>query len=225
MLIASFVNWSGNGTDYQAEFDCNTFSTFYIHPVRFPYEVLPVELISFTGSNVGDRNRLEWVTASEINTNRFIVEKSLDGINWFYLGEKPAAGNSTQRLTYELYDNHPIVGNNYYRLKSIDNDETFSYSRIVNIILNSVTTNPGIVGVYPNPTSSDITVLVASNINQNASIKIYDVLGKIVKTMNVTLMEGINNPTVNLSTLANAAYILMLTDEKGNQYKYKVIKQ
>ena len=225
MLTASFVNWSGNGTDYQAEFDCNTFSTFYIHPVRFPYEVLPVELISFTGSNVGDRNRLEWVTASEINTNRFIVEKSLDGINWFYLGEKPAAGNSTQRLTYELYDNHPIVGNNYYRLKSIDNDETFSYSRIVNIILNSVTTNPGIVGVYPNPTSSDITVLVASNINQNASIKIYDVLGKIVKTMNVTLMEGINNPTVNLSTLANAAYILMLTDEKGNQYKYKVIKQ
>lgn len=225
MLTAAFTNWAGNGTDYQATFDCNTFSTFYIHPVRFPYEVLPVELLSFTGSNVGDRNRLEWITASEKNTNRFEVEKSIDGINWFYIGEKPAAGNSTQRLTYELFDNFPVVGNNYYRLKSIDNDASFSYSKIVNIILSSVNSNSGIIGAYPNPTSNDINVVISSNVIQNASLKVYDVLGKIVKTTTVELVEGVNNTKLSLSALANATYIIVLTDEKGYQYKYKVVKQ
>ncbi len=225
MLVPSIVNWSGNGTDYQASFDCNTFSTFYIHPVRFPYEVLPVELISFTGSNVGDKNRLEWITASEKNTNRFVVEKSLDAINWFYLGEKPAAGNSLERLTYELFDIYPLVGSNYYRLKSIDNDETFTYSKIINIILGSVNTSTGLIGIYPNPTSSEIKVLISSDVNQKATVKIYDVLGKVVKTTNLSLLEGLNNTIINLNTLANATYVIVLTDEKGNRYNYKIIKQ
>ena len=168
---------------------------------------------------------MEWITASEKNTNRFEVEKSIDGINWFYIGEKPAAGNSTQRLSYELYDNFPLVGNNYYRLKTIDNDGTFNYSKIVNIILTSLNSSSGIVGAYPNPTSSNVMVVIASNTIQKASLNVYDVLGKIVMTTNVNLMEGINNETLNFSALANATYLIILTDEKGYQYKYKIVKQ
>ncbi|MBK9329701.1 MAG: T9SS type A sorting domain-containing protein [Sphingobacteriales bacterium] len=219
-----FSTYAGNGTDYQVQFIVDTFSTFYIHPVRFPYEVLPVELVSFTGIHIGDKNRLDWMTVSEKNTFRFVVEKSLDGINWFYVGEKPAAGNSATTLRYDLFDYYPVAGNNYYRLKMIDMDSTFEYSNIINIPI--ATSNiTGIIGVFPNPTSQDITILISSSSSQNAAIAIYDVLGKVVKTTTVSLLTGVNSNTLNLSSLANAAYMLVLTDKNGTEYKYKIVKQ
>ena len=87
-----------------------------------PTTVLPVELTKFTGYNDGDVNVLNWTTASELNSLKFEVEKSLDAINFTYIGERPAAGNSSLPLNYSLVDEHPIVGNNYYRLKMIDMD-------------------------------------------------------------------------------------------------------
>jgi hypothetical protein len=219
-----WATWSGNGTDYQVTFDCNSYSTFYIHPVRFPYEVLPVELISFTGTNMGDKNRLEWITASEDNTEKFIVEKSLDVNNWFYVGEKPAAGNSSARLTYELFDNFPVTGDNYYRLKIIDKDGTFKYSHIINIPIANSNVN-GIVGIYPNPTSSDIVLVISSASTQNASVKVYDVLGKLIKAVGIDLVQGINKPLINLNNLANGTYIISFTDSKGYEHQSKIIKQ
>lgn len=219
-----FATWAGNGTDYQVTFDCSTFSTFYIHPVAYPYEVLPVELLSFTGTNVGDKNRLEWIVASEHNTDRYVVEKSLDVSNWFYVGEKPAAGNSTQKLTYELFDNFPVAGNNYYRLKIYDQDGTFKYSQVINIPVAAVNTT-GIVGAYPNPTSSDIVLVISSATDQSGTVRIFDMLGKMVRSTSVDLAQGINKPLISMSSLANATYIVAFTDSKGNEYRYKIVKQ
>jgi len=219
-----FVTFAPNGVDYEVSFTIDEFSTFYIHPTRFPYEVLPVELISFTGSNVGSKNRLNWVTASEKNTDKFIVEKSIDGVNWFYVGEKPAAGNSTVQLTYELFDDYPVVGDNLYKLKTIDLDGSISYSQIVNIKLESSSIN-GIVGAYPNPTSGEFTLVIASSTDINTTIFIYDVLGQIVKDVKVNLNQGVNKPSINLSSLANASYIVLFKDSKGIEHKYKIIKE
>jgi hypothetical protein len=219
-----FATFAGNGIDYEVSFTIDEFSTFYIHPVRYPYEVLPVELVSFTGTNIGAKNRLEWITASERNTEKFIVEKSIDGINWFYVGEKPAAGNSSSQLTYELFDDYPVVGNNYYRLKIIDLDATYKYSQIINIPIDASAVN-GIVGAYPNPTNGEFTVVIASSVNQNTNILVYDVLGQIVRNVDVELTQGVNKTTINLSSLSNASYIVLFKDSKGNEHRYKVIKQ
>lgn len=83
---------------------------------------LPVELMYFEGSKLSTANYLEWATASEHNTIYFDVEKSEDGFNWRSIGNIPSAGNSTQELHYELYDNgvEPVI--NYYRLKQFDID-------------------------------------------------------------------------------------------------------
>ena len=219
-----FSTFTGNGVDYEVSFTVDEFSTFYIHPTRFPYEVLPIELVSFTGTNVGDKNRLDWVTASEKNTLKFEVEKSLDGINWVYLGEKPAAGNSKQTLNYLLYDNTPIVGLNYYRLKIIDIDETYSYSNIVVIRLSQTNVN-SIAGVFPNPSSGIFTALISSVSDVITSIKVYDVLGRIILNNSVNLIQGLNTININLKDLPAAAYIIEFTDVNGYSHKYKVVKQ
>lgn len=219
-----FATYAGNGTDYEVSFTIDEFSTFYIHPVRFPYEVLPVELVSFTGTNVGDKNRLDWVTASEENTSKFIVEKSLDGVNWFYLGEKPAAGNSTQTLNYLLYDYTPVSGANYYRLKIVDNDASFKYSNIVIIRLETSGVN-NIAGVFPNPSSGLYNVIISSTAEMSANLKVYDVLGRSVLNRPIDLVEGTNSINLNLKDLSNATYIIEYTDVNGVAHKYKVIKQ
>jgi hypothetical protein len=106
-----------NSDGYKVSFLVNTFSTFYIHPQFYPFAPLPVELVSFTGWNQGSVNQLQWITASELNTDKFEVEKSTVSGVWNTIGSKTAAGNSNIKLTYNFTDNNPVVGDNYYRLK------------------------------------------------------------------------------------------------------------
>lgn len=219
-----YASWAGNGTDYQVTFTIDSYSTFFIHPVREVYEVLPVELVSFTGTNIGDRNRLDWVTATEINTQKFVVEKSVDALNWVYLGERPAAGNSNIMRSYELFDNLPVVGTNYYRLKIIDLDGTFKYSNIV-IIKNKDFVSSGIIGAYPNPTTGDITILISSSSDYKSSVKVIDILGKIVQSFEINISSGINMPTFNFSALSAAPYIISINDDTGKENRLKFIKQ
>jgi hypothetical protein len=83
---------------------------------------LPVELISFTGKKQTNSNMLYWSTASEYNTNYFIIEKSEDGVVWIGIGQVQSAGNSTQRLDYSLEDKDVSQVINYYRLRQYDID-------------------------------------------------------------------------------------------------------
>lgn len=219
-----YSTFSGNGVDYEVSFTVDEFSTFYIHPNRFEYEVLPVELVSFTGTNIGAKNRLDWVTASEQNTYKFIVEKSLDGINWSYLGEKPAAGNSNTTLNYLLFDETPVLGENYYRLKIVDLDLTYKYSNIVKIKLNEASTD-GIAGVFPNPSEGLFTMMITSTSDITTTLKVFDVLGRAIINRSIDVVQGNNYINVNLKDFANATYILEYVDVKGKSYRYKVIKQ
>ena len=83
---------------------------------------LPVELLYFEGDKYADWNLIKWATASEWNSLNFIVEHSNDGETWKQIISKPAAGNSTQTMTYSHLDNVYTNGINYYRLKQNDID-------------------------------------------------------------------------------------------------------
>ena len=81
--------------------------------------ILPVELISFTTSTIDGHVQLNWVTQSEINNDYFTVERSVDGINFTPISKVNGAGNSSERLNYSTFDNTPLNGTSYYRLKQI----------------------------------------------------------------------------------------------------------
>ena len=92
---------------------------------------LPVELLSFTASLIENKIvSLDWVTSTEYNSDKFIIERSIDGINWEFLAEKKAAGRSQQPIQYQGFDNSPYLGINYYRLRQVDLDGSFTYSKI-----------------------------------------------------------------------------------------------
>ncbi|QQR97683.1 MAG: T9SS type A sorting domain-containing protein [Sphingobacteriales bacterium] len=212
----------GGTTEY--EFTVPSFSTFRFHTTSGIGGPLPVELLSFNGYFSNSSNVLEWVTLSEINSQKFVIEKSINATNWTAIGEVAAAGNSNQRLEYTFIDVNPEVGNNYYRLKIIDFDGTYSYSGVIDILVDGITENK-IVNLYPNPTnrSTTITTTLSSVQNQTARIDIVDMLGRIMLSQNVELTSGYNNIKLDVNVL-NGTYVLRYIDNNGKSHYGKFIK-
>jgi hypothetical protein len=224
-VTAEYVpaSFSAYGSNHQVEFSVSNFSTFYIHPALFPFTPLPVELVSFIGWNQGSVNRLQWKTASEQNTEKFEVMKSTNGTDWEKIGEKIAAGNSTQPLTYDFTDNLPVTGNNYYKLKIVDFDGTIAYSNIINIQLADAVVD-NFVNVYPNPTDGLLNVEIQATADYNTRLSVYDVLGKVVFEDAKDILKGLNTLQFNFATLAKGTYIIRFADGAGKVHTTKFVK-
>ena len=208
---------------HKVSFSINSFSTFYIHPQFYPFAPLPVELISFIGWNQPDINVLKWITASEQNSKSFEVEKSTNNSDWNYIGEKAGAGNSSSEITYFFNDVNSVIGDNYYRLKMIDNDGSFKYSSVINIPISQVYNN-SFVAIYPNPTSAMLNIDIQSKGNYTTLLQVYDVVGKIVSEENITLAKGLNKLKQDYKSLASGTYIVTFTDIDGVIHKSKFVK-
>ena len=176
---------------------------------------LPVTLISLSGRKVTDGNRLEWVTASEFNSDKFLVEKSLDGTSFENIGQVTAAGISNNISPYHYLDTKPINGNNYYRLKMIDRDATFRYS---NIVLLSNGNNIAGSKLYPNPTVLGRQVLLQlEGIARGAvTISISGINGQIIKSFRATSTDGTLQMNIPATGINSGSYLVICLDSKGN---------
>jgi len=95
-------------------------------------QALPIELISFTAENSGQMNTIKWTCATEINNQYFVVERSLDAVNWFELSNVNGVGNSTTSTNYTYLDfSFQRNTTNYYRLKQVDFNGDFKYFSII----------------------------------------------------------------------------------------------
>jgi hypothetical protein len=92
---------------------------------------LPIELIYFTAQSVGSRVVLDWTTASELNNDHFILERSTDALQWTEIGRVDGVGTTSQLSTYHFIDAHPNIGANYYRLSQVDFDGTQEFFNLV----------------------------------------------------------------------------------------------
>ncbi|MDI1354869.1 MAG: T9SS type A sorting domain-containing protein [bacterium] len=141
---------------------------------------LPLELISFKASVCESAVCLRWITATEKNTDKFIVQRSSDGVSWKEIATVKAANNSQQVLYYSAKDNYPNNGISYYQLKALDLDQTFDFSPIVSVD-NSHDEGVRLL-VYPNPSDGNIQVeIVSEGINQKAHLLIIDAAGSTVR--------------------------------------------
>ncbi|PWT96546.1 MAG: hypothetical protein C5B52_15590, partial [Bacteroidetes bacterium] len=135
---------------------------------------LPLTLLSFGADASNGEITLNWLTAHEVNTKHFLIERASEGKNFFELGTVNAAGNSSGNTSYSFIDQHPLSGNNFYRLKMQDIDGAFRYSSIIRIDEASQFDR---FSVYPNPASGSITVSVPKNY-LGAELRFLDVLGR-----------------------------------------------
>jgi len=186
---------------------------------------VPVKLFSFTAQKVNNNALLKWITEIEINSDHFMVQRSDDGINFTDRGKVNAQGNSNTRTSYSFTDalnsQSAIV---YYRLKMVDKDGTYAYSKIVAIKLNGSMSEEGF-SVYPNPFISDIKVMVNVSTDANARIRLIAFDGKEMLNRMVDVQKGENIVVLrDFGAIATGNYILEITTPDGKFVK-KMMKK
>jgi hypothetical protein len=156
---------------------------------------LPIELLFFTGRKADSDALLQWATATELNNSYFAVERSRDGINFSEIGSVNGAGTTNIRHDYNFTDRQPLTGVNYYRLRQVDTDGTYSYSNIVSLSFD------GDFGVllYPNPVSNQLHLDLYSQSETDCIISVLDITGRTVvsrqSTLNATYQQEFINTT------------------------------
>jgi hypothetical protein len=217
----------GSSVQYELKMDSFCELRFHTKDSLFIGTPLPVELLTFEGKHNPDRNanELTWTTASEINTNRFEIERSLDAQHWTTIGSVPAKGTTATISAYNFDDLNPATGYNYYRLKTIDNDGTFEYSWIVPINVADNGGGNGITQIFPNPTQGTLNVWLTSTQDQTAVFHVYDVLGRAIAEVSKDLKTGSNRLEFSFSSLSGGTYIISYIDATGEKQYAKFVKE
>ncbi|MBS1575125.1 MAG: T9SS type A sorting domain-containing protein [Bacteroidetes bacterium] len=188
--------------------------------------ILPVKLESFSGVYKNERVKLNWTTSSEVNFSRFEVERSSNGIDYTEAGIVFGDGNSSLSTKYEFPDDLSPINSNiiYYRLKMVDDNETFSYSPVV--VIRKETNISGGLSVFPNPSSGNsIQLRLSSDSKGGINIKVYDLNGKIVSKQVQSISDGNNSITIKLPGLNNGVYIMQVTGRQHTQnLKFTILR-
>ncbi len=151
-------------------------------------ETLPVSWLDFNGLVRNKSIELTWKTSQEINSKHFEVLKSTDGVQFDVVGKVSAAGNSNRMESYQFVDHTPKQGANYYKLRQVDIDGNFSYSKSIVIQFGTLSQEFKLVSIIEN----HITVSVYSNESKPAAVMLAAINGKLYHQRNVVLHTGIN---------------------------------
>ena len=171
------------------------------NPTPFNFSTLPVKFISINASFVDNTSAIiNWVIAiPTINSDKFEVEYSIDGIRWKTLASVPITNTNQGKYQFLHADVPP--GNLYYRIKETDIDGAYTYS---NIALLRSKNNSGNFIIYPNPADDFITINSSSNSAGQTKIILYDAVGKQI----TSFIMAASSRDINTALLPNGAYIL-----------------
>ena len=172
--------------------------------------VLPLKLLSFKGKKQDGSILLNWVTANELQVNRFEIERSNDGSAYQKAGTVLASGTGSANKYYSFTDVAPFVKDNYYRLKMIDNDGKFTYSNVLAFHGDEPVTMY-IDNIKPNPFSDMLTATVVVQQAGELRIQLMDMTGRIAMSMNYTAKAGDNSIVLNnLAHLTAGVYFIKI---------------
>ena len=174
-----------------------------------PYEgPTPVELVSFNAKVRNNAVILNWQTATEINNYGFEIERSKDRTNWDKIGFVNGHGNSNSTKEYSFEDSKLKDQSYSYRLKQVDNDGTFAYSKVVSVAINQAPASFELYQNYPNPFNPSTIIKYAVNKESFVTIKVYNVIGGDVATLvNENLPAGLYEASFDGSGLSSGVYI------------------
>jgi hypothetical protein len=179
-----------------------------------PQAFLPMKLTNFT-AEISKSNivTLNWKSEIELSSFKYIIQKSDDGKTFRDIGDIQAAGNSTTAIKYQFADIHFNGGVSYFRLKQVDVDGKFEYSRVVYV--NNRKSLGTVKAVAPNPFTSDVQLIgISSSEVKTKNIRVVNSFGQLVSYR----ITGANSIAIDASA-PQGIYYLRVKDQT-----FKVIK-
>ncbi len=174
---------------------------------------LSIELNTITAINAGLRNRIDWNTASEDAGDVFTLERSSDSRNFEVIATIDGKGEAS---SYSYWDEQPLPGVNYYRLRMTDANGVNTYSRTVFATVKG----QFVVSAFPNPAEDQVTIKVSGTQAANASISLMDVSGKLVRKIE----EPAAVTVIDLSEVVSGVYFVRYSDDQHTE-TIKLIKK
>jgi hypothetical protein len=165
---------------------------------------------------------LEWNVIPEHNINSFQIERSLDGINFTTVGEIKNLSNSTKKKLFEYVDEHPKIGENYYRLRQISVNGESEISEVNKIEIVKIIDE---FIIHPNPATHNFDISFLAGKQGIVGIKIITEKGNVIKDFFLLSEEGFNNFQVDVSDIAAGSYNVTLSDFQSETLTSKVIKE
>jgi hypothetical protein len=183
--------------------------------------ILPVELLTFTVNIEKNIVKVKWETATEINNDYYLVEKSKDGVIFEKVAVVKGAGNNNSYLSYNIIDNCPYEGISYYRLKQTDFDGKYKYHNIVSIDMKASLS----FKIYPNPSKASQTPILYLDgyAGEVILIEVHDVLGKVYYNKSAEVPSDASFFLEN-TELPTGIYMLNITTGE-KRYSQKLIIQ
>jgi len=144
--------------------------------------IVPVELTSFTVTADKNNVNLAWSTATETNSNQFIVERKTAGSEWTEAGTVKAAGTSTTTKTYSFSEKNLTAGKYSYRLKQVDFDGSTQTFDAVEVEV-GIPTAFDLSQNYPNPFNPTTRINFAIPTAANVTLEVFDISGQKIATL------------------------------------------
>jgi hypothetical protein len=185
--------------------------------------ILPIDLLDFTAVQRTDHTvGLAWQTGLEENSHYIDIERSGDGKTFSSIGQVPAAGNSHEVRDYSFVDASPFSGNNFYRLKLVDLDGKFKYSKVLVI---RPTSSDKTIEVFSNPFHDQIGLRIAAIVPDRLQLSLMDAAGRICLRQSVNMQSGNNFIDLYPSAgMAAGLYFLRIQGSHTDQ-TIRVLKQ
>lgn len=174
---------------------------------------LPVRILEFSGFIHQNVVTLKWTTTEEVDFSHFIIQRSSNGKEFSDIAIKPHQVSGEYNYT-EMDVRFPVQGKIFYRLKLMDVDGSSSFSTV--IILSKETVS-SFTNIYPNPAAARLNIELQSNYEEFLTLIIYDGAGHKTKTLQHRIVKGRNSFSISLSGMAPGRYILLI--KSGSETK------
>lgn len=186
---------------------------------------LPVTYSSIKAYQQQEDIMVDWTVENEINTSKYEVEKSIDGINYSKINTTTAKGTGSNSINYKFLDQNAVDGNNFYRILSYHKTGAVEYSRVL-IVKIGKSSGAGF-SIYPNPVTGNSIGLSFNNMKKGVyQLRMVNTLGQTVMTKQISHTEGNGMETLNPdSKLAAGIYQLQVTSPDKNITTIKMIVQ
>lgn len=202
------------GEDNQGELYAISFFDGTIAQITGPTTPLPVKLENFTAKGSGCSIDLQWSTSFESNFSHFEIERSADGKTFGKIKSIPASGTDH---VYHFTDENPLANNNLYRLKMLDNDESYEFSRIISAKIDCPANE---ISVFPNPTTELVSI---KGVQPGNTIYVYNVSGTLILSRKSVSEAEVH---INMKNYPNGMYTVNIKDENdGIVAKMKLVKE
>ncbi|HYE54740.1 MAG TPA: T9SS type A sorting domain-containing protein, partial [Chitinophagaceae bacterium] len=181
-----------------------------------PCGVLPVKLSSFRGLIQPGGVTLMWDIENAVDLHHFNIEYSTDGRTFQQTGTRDyVAGKTAYDFLHAL--NLPQVL--YYRLKMVDADGVFTYSKIITLRTNR---SGGSLLLYPNPAKEAVTLQVKASASDDATISVIDAAGRRVMQKNTVVQKGDNVIGLEVQSLQSGLYTVEISLKNGNTFRERL---